>query len=872
LSGLIIAPIPNEAAMSELEIWNELGNIYFNTGAYDEAIRTYQKAIELGHGCGQSYSNLASIYVRQGLYADAIPMLKKGIEILDDARSKACLWNQMGEAYRKLKDYDNATASYRKAALLDPENTAFQDNLEEAELDWESVYSQPTTGAGQPGEEMTVPAMEETGHAGAGQEISPSLPEINEHPGADAVSWVFKDTRLTAVVEENGSGTHAPTPVILGSRILSHASGQAGGAETPGRLEEANMPIHDIPGKNSSDPLDGISPTGQPETGESDNERAHALLRLGILHWRKKEYERAIRFLEIALDTVVRPKDNFLEALCYNAIALVETDLGRIVDAIQAYQSAASLAPERIFPWNSLGNLNCMLERYDDALAAFQEGVEHNPKDATSWNGLGDVYHKLGRNEDAIAAYQLGNVFEKQVLDEDALKAYEAGIETSRWNPLVWNEAGNIYYDTGAYGDAIASYQKAIELDPTNATFRTNLAKAELALGLAGSGDATPNPESMSGTLRGNLPQIGQDITKTAPSDSSGAGSNREDETIPTGSSTQPDKSTNHKFEAPYWVFNTEASLESALQPAKQYSTVGAETVAGTPPSLPAYTMQPHNQRTFPNGRMLPGANANSSALMVQLTPRAAQPAGTEEKVRSSIQKDGWKSASSAADSEPRTSSACTAEADTNTPALQAAVSGDQTAGQAPIDFHVLEGDIAAYRRVTEINPNNDRAWDALGNMYEAAGLHSEAIAAFEQAIALGPRKEAYHYHLAIALAYQTHYDKAIQALQNVLALNPNYVLAHCALASYYRRVGKEAEAQEHIAFARPTMEYEKEYNRACFESISGNTDQAFALLETALEKQQVQADMLRSDPDLDFIRSDARFEALLSKIVNVNR
>jgi len=33
--------------MSELEIWNELGNIYFNTGSYDEAIRTYQKAIEL---------------------------------------------------------------------------------------------------------------------------------------------------------------------------------------------------------------------------------------------------------------------------------------------------------------------------------------------------------------------------------------------------------------------------------------------------------------------------------------------------------------------------------------------------------------------------------------------------------------------------------------------------------------------------------------------------------------------------------------------------------------------------------------------------------------------------------------------------------
>ena len=65
-------------------------------------------------------------------------------------------------------------------------------------------------------------------------------------------------------------------------------------------------------------------------------------------------------------------------------------------------------------------------------------------------------------------------------------------------------------------------------------------------------------------------------------------------------------------------------------------------------------------------------------------------------------------------------------------------------------------------------------------------------------------------------------------------------------------------------------MEYEKEYNRACFESISGNADQAFALLETALEKGQIQEAMLRSDPDLDFIRNDVRFEALLNKIKTV--
>ena len=166
----------------------------------------------------------------------------------------------------------------------------------------------------------------------------------------------------------------------------------------------------------------------------------------------------------------------------------------------------------------------------------------------------------------------------------------------------------------------------------------------------------------------------------------------------------------------------------------------------------------------------------DTTALMVQLTPRSTKPGIPETGIQSSVAKNDWESASAEADVEAPISLPLPWR-----PAPKArpapVVAENKEAGQAPIDFHVLENDIAAYRRVTEVNPRNDRAWDALGNMYEAAGLHSEAIAAFEQAIALAPRKETYHFHLGIALAYQMRYDKAIQALQKVIALNPNFVL-----------------------------------------------------------------------------------------------
>jgi tetratricopeptide (TPR) repeat protein len=748
--------------MSELEIWNELGNIYFNTGAYDEAVRTYLKAIELEHGCGQSFSNLAYIYMRQGRYADAIPMLENGIELLEEAGSQAVLWNQMGEAYLRLENYDNAIASYRKAAELDPENLAYQDNLAEEELDGQRPGSKPIT--------------------------------KTEDPQAETASWVFKNQPLVYPAEEESTRTEQGSPVILGSRILADAPNQANTSQDNSKL------------------AGNFSPAGQLQGKPSSNANTDGLLRLGLKHWHRKEYEKTIRFLETALDTVVRPKDNFLEALCHYAIALVETDLGKIVEAIQSYQSAASLAPEHIFPWNSLGNLNCMLDRYDDALAAFREGIEHNPKDAISWNGLGDVYHKLGRFEDAIAAYQLGNVFDKEVLEQDALKEYEKSIEASLKNPDVWNEAGNIYYRSGAYADAVESYRKAVELESANATFQANLVKAkqsaERSTEEAGHTDRVDRPEISLGDLQhsdGTIAKTvfagsedemavtpGTDVTEQKP----------EKQAFPEKSSAHPGRIIGSESEAPYWVFPEE--------PAPLYSTVEAGTLAGSREPVPAYSKRSHTKPAFLDDSARPDSNIDSTALMVQMTPRAENAIKPGETIRPPIAENDQKNTSEVADTDVPEPSAVTPETSADNPVVPANLPGNQAGDQAPVIGQVLENDITAYRRITELNPKNDRAWDVLGNTYDAAGLHNEAISAFEQAIALSPRKETYHFHLGMAHAAQMHFDKAIEALENSIAMNPNFVLGHCALAANYRRVGNEAEAQKHIEIARPSMEFEK--------------------------------------------------------------
>lgn len=106
------------------QIWNELGNIYFNAGAEDDAISAFQKAIEYDPSYGWSYSNLATIYVHKGRYSEAIPLFRKGIDLLHNAKDQALLWNRMGDAYRRLNDSDSAAIAYDNAAELDPSNTS----------------------------------------------------------------------------------------------------------------------------------------------------------------------------------------------------------------------------------------------------------------------------------------------------------------------------------------------------------------------------------------------------------------------------------------------------------------------------------------------------------------------------------------------------------------------------------------------------------------------------------------------------------------------------------------------------------------------------------------------------------------------------
>lgn len=106
--------------MSEHELWNELGNLYFMCGSYKQAIHAYERSIQADTNFGRPYSNLALAYVQQGKYEEAVELYRRSIELLVEDKEKAISWNRLGTVYRHLKDYSHAVIAFQEADLLDP--------------------------------------------------------------------------------------------------------------------------------------------------------------------------------------------------------------------------------------------------------------------------------------------------------------------------------------------------------------------------------------------------------------------------------------------------------------------------------------------------------------------------------------------------------------------------------------------------------------------------------------------------------------------------------------------------------------------------------------------------------------------------------
>ncbi|MBT3321027.1 MAG: tetratricopeptide repeat protein [Anaerolineae bacterium] len=122
--------------MSKYQLWNQLGNVYINSGAFEEAIQAYEKSIEANPEFGWSHNNMALAYMRLGQPKVSIPYYQRSIELLSDFTDKAVAWHGMGNSYQVMDDLENAILAFQRAVNLDLNNTNYRHDLAVAKAEY----------------------------------------------------------------------------------------------------------------------------------------------------------------------------------------------------------------------------------------------------------------------------------------------------------------------------------------------------------------------------------------------------------------------------------------------------------------------------------------------------------------------------------------------------------------------------------------------------------------------------------------------------------------------------------------------------------------------------------------------------------------
>ena len=142
-------------------------------------------------------------------------------------------------------------------------------------------------------------------------------------------------------------------------------------------------------------------------------------------------------------------------------------------------------------------------------------------------------------------------------------------------------------------------------------------------------------------------------------------------------------------------------------------------------------------------------------------------------------------------------------------------------------------------------------------------------MADYAKAIHLNPTSQDFAealYNQGAVFRLKGALEDSIDNYQQAINFASYHVMARAALISALRSLGDIAKADEQEKIARNLITKDNEYNRACFEAICGNIDNALELLKTALRKGYPTKEWLSQDPDLENIRDDPRFKELVGE------
>jgi len=217
-------------------------------------------------------------------------------------------------------------------------------------------------------------------------------------------------------------------------------------------------------------------------------------------------------------------------------------------------------------------------------------------------------------------------------------------------------------------------------------------------------------------------------------------------------------------------------------------------------------------------------------------------------------------------------------------------------------DFDFAAAELG-FERAIELNPRYPLGHYCFGFFLGLMGRYEEGYTEFKRAIRLDPMSAVIRWGLGILYWSSRRYDEAIESLGNALELDAAFAGAHgvlgwvceCkslyekaiaagqkaaeigqgaptflfGLAQAYARAGHREEARKILQQLQELSDkrYVTPYGLARIHTALNEHDEAIRLLETAYHEHATWLIFLKTDPHLDTLRTDPRFQGLLRRM-----
>ncbi|XKL66599.1 hypothetical protein PGB90_010019 [Kerria lacca] len=436
--------------MSEVTVLKDKGNAALNLGKFDEAIKFYTEAIKLDSNNHVLYSNRSAAYCKCFKFKEALSDAEKTVSLKADWPKG---YSRLGSALYNLGRIEEAAEAYEKGLTYDPTNTQMKESLEEVK--YQLLFNNSPSG---------------TGFNNLFKN-----PNIFAKLQADPRTRAFlNDPDYVQIIKNLQNNPQSLQQYIGDHRILSTLSVLLEIDITPSGDQ---MDVDPSP----EPPRSFTKPSPKPETKEEETEnltidqiKARKEKELGNAAYKKKEFETALNHYNKGVE--LNPTD----MTYYTNIAAVYFEQKEYKKCIEQCEKAIEVGRENRADFKliakafaRIGNAYKKMEDWRTAKIYFEKSMsEHRTPEVKTI--ISELDKKI--KEEEIKAYvdpvraeeakEKGNEYFNKGDYAEAVKYYSEAIKRNPDEPKYYSNRAACYTKLAAFDLGLKDCDKCVELDP----------------------------------------------------------------------------------------------------------------------------------------------------------------------------------------------------------------------------------------------------------------------------------------------------------------------------------------------------------------------------------------------------------------------